>query len=73
MAVLEPYDGDYYLWHYLPSVPAAIIFLLMFLGCTVGLIWRSWKAHVKWCIPFIVGTFCKSDQKEICRVMPKLC
>jgi hypothetical protein len=73
MAVLEPYDGDYYLWHYLTSVPAAIIFLLMFLGCMVGLIWRSWKAHVKWCIPFIIGTFCKSDQKEICRVMPKLC
>ena len=62
MAVLQPYRGDYYLWHYLPSVPAAIIFLLIFLGCTFGLIWRSWKARVKFGIPFIIGTFCKSTQ-----------
>ncbi|KAJ0353907.1 hypothetical protein COL154_011954 [Colletotrichum chrysophilum] len=27
MAVLEPFRGNYYLWKYLPSVPAAIIFL----------------------------------------------
>ena len=32
MAVLEPYSGDYYLWHYLPSIPAAVIFTLIFLG-----------------------------------------
>ena len=62
MAVLQPYKGDYYLWHYLPSVPAAVVFLLMFLGCTFGLIWRSWKAHVKFGIPFIIGTFCKPNQ-----------
>ena len=62
MAVLEPYSGDYYLWHYLPSVPAAVIFTLIFLVCTFGLSWRSWKAHVKFCIPFIIGTFCKTTQ-----------
>jgi predicted Na+-dependent transporter len=61
MAVLEPYSGDYYLWHYLPSIPAAVIFTLIFLGCTLGLSWRSWKGRVKFCIPFIVGTFCKTS------------
>jgi hypothetical protein len=64
MAVLQPYKGDYYLWHYLPSVPAAIIFLLAFLGCTFGLIWRSWRAHLKFGIPFIVGTFCQFQLAE---------
>jgi hypothetical protein len=59
MAVLEPYSGDYYLWHYLPSIPAAVIFTLIFLGCTVGLSWRSWKGRVKFSIPFIIGTACK--------------
>jgi hypothetical protein len=60
MAVLEPYSGDYYLWHYLPSIPAAVIFTLIFLGCTFGLSWRSWKARAKFCIPFIIGTLCKT-------------
>jgi len=60
MAVLQPYKGNYYLWHYLPSVPAAIIFLLIFLGCTFGLIWKSWRARIKFGIPFIFGTFCQS-------------
>jgi len=60
MAVLEPYAGDYYLWHYLPSVPAAVIFTLIFLGCTLGLSWVSWKGRVKFSIPFIVGTLCKT-------------
>lgn len=67
MAVLLPYKGDYYLWHYLPSVPAAVIFLLAFLGCTIGTIWKSWKARVKFCIPFIVGTFCESSLSRLYR------
>jgi hypothetical protein len=64
MAILEPYADDYYLWHYLPSIPAAVIFTLIFLGCTFGLSWRSWKARVKFCTPFIIGTFCKTEHPE---------
>jgi hypothetical protein len=69
MAVLQPYKDDYYLWHYLPSVPAAVIFLLLFLGCSFGLIWRSWKAHVKFGIPFIIGTFCQSAKSTSTNVL----
>lgn len=69
MAVLQPFRDDYYLWHYLPSVPAAIIFLLTFLGCTLGLSWKSWKAHLKFGIPFIIGTFCQST-KDISANLP---
>jgi hypothetical protein len=65
MAVLEPYSGDYYLWHYLPSIPAAVIFTLIFLGCTFGLSWRSWKERVKFSIPFIIGTACKSRVSNV--------
>lgn len=63
--MLEPYKGDYYLWHYLPSVLAAVIFLLVFLACTLALSWRSWKARVKFSIPFIIGTFCKCWLPEV--------
>ena len=65
MAVLQPYKGDYYLWHYLPSVPAAVIFLLAFLACTFGLTWKSKKAHVRFSLPFIIGTLCKAIQNTI--------
>lgn len=61
MAVLEPFRDNYYLWQYLPSVPAAIIFLLIFLGCFFGLCWRSWKAHIKFTIPFIIGALRKAS------------
>jgi hypothetical protein len=34
MAVLGPYLGDYYLWKYLPSQVASIIFAVLFLVIT---------------------------------------
>ncbi|GKZ34473.1 hypothetical protein AbraIFM66950_004748 [Aspergillus brasiliensis] len=34
MAKLEPYVPGFYLWSYMPSIPAAVIFLILFLGAT---------------------------------------
>ncbi|KAL2816185.1 RTA1 like protein-domain-containing protein [Aspergillus cavernicola] len=55
MAKLEPYRGDYYLWEYLPSKPAAVIFLLLFLAATLFHTWKAWKTRAKFCIPFCIG------------------
>ncbi|KAL4979001.1 RTA1 like protein-domain-containing protein [Aspergillus desertorum] len=55
MAKLEPYAGDYYLWEYIPSLPASVIFLLLFLAATLFHCWKAWKARARFCIPFCTG------------------
>ncbi|KAL4819741.1 RTA1 like protein-domain-containing protein [Aspergillus spinulosporus] len=57
MAKLEPYVGDYYLWEYIPSLPASVIFLLLFLTMTLFHCWKAWKARARFCIPFCIGGF----------------
>lgn len=60
MAKLEPYIGDYYLWKYLPSVPAAVVFLVLFLVATVAISWRIWRNRTWFCTVFAVGGLCKN-------------
>ncbi|KAL5335193.1 RTA1 like protein-domain-containing protein [Aspergillus crustosus] len=55
MAKLEPYVGDYYLWEYVPSMAASIIFLLLFLAATSFHCWKAWKTGARFCIPFCIG------------------
>ncbi|KAH6658658.1 RTA1 like protein-domain-containing protein [Truncatella angustata] len=57
MAVLETTKGGYYLWNYLPSVPAAVIFLLLFLVMTSLISWRMFKTKTWFCIPLVIGGF----------------
>ncbi|KAH0443643.1 RTM1 protein [Colletotrichum camelliae] len=57
MAVLEPFRGNYYLWKYLPSVPAAVIFCIIFLTTTFAYIWKIWKTRAWFCIPMAVGGY----------------
>lgn len=59
MAVLEPYKGSYYLWTYLPSQPASILFLSLFLIATVLNAWALFRRRSWFCIPFAIGCFCK--------------
>ena len=58
MAKLEPYVGDYYLWEYIPSLPASIIFVLLFLAATLFHCWKAWKSRARFCIPFCIGGIC---------------
>lgn len=60
MAKLEPFRGDYYLWEYVPSLPASIIFLLLFLAATAFHSWRAWTVRARFCIPFCIGGLCTS-------------
>ncbi|PVH89003.1 putative RTA1 domain protein [Cadophora sp. DSE1049] len=57
MAVLLPFRGDYYLWNYLPSVPGAVIFLLIFLTLAFLHTWKVWRTGCKFCIFFTIGCF----------------
>lgn len=58
MAKLEPYAGDYYLWEYIPSLPASIIFLILFLAATAFHSWKAWTTRSRFCIPFCIGGLC---------------
>lgn len=60
MAVLEPTKGGYYLWNYLPSVPGAVIFLLLFLAMTGLVSWRMFQTKTWFCTSFAIGGFCES-------------
>ena len=57
MAVLEPHNG-YYLWKYLPSTPAAAIFLLLFISTTTFHTWKMIKTKTWFCTVFVIGGFC---------------
>ncbi|RDW58647.1 RTA1 like protein [Coleophoma cylindrospora] len=57
MAQPEPYKHGYYLWHYVPSLPAAVIFCILFLSVSILLIRRMWQTRTWFCIVFIVGGY----------------
>ncbi|KAI9155564.1 Protein RTA1 [Paramyrothecium foliicola] len=54
MPTLETHNG-YPLWHYIPSLPAAIVFAALF-GClTVAHAWKICRYRTWFCLPFVVG------------------
>ncbi|KAF9700059.1 hypothetical protein EKO04_001575 [Ascochyta lentis] len=55
MAILEPYKGGYYLWNYVPSIAAAVIFIILFLAMTALISWRMFKTKTWFCVPFAIG------------------
>ncbi|GIK05410.1 hypothetical protein Aspvir_009519 [Aspergillus viridinutans] len=56
MAELQSYKG-YYLWHYVPSKAAAVIFALLFLAATLYHVWKIWRMKTYFCICFALGGF----------------
>ncbi|KAE8370391.1 putative RTA1 domain protein [Aspergillus caelatus] len=55
MGELKPYKQGYYLWLYVPSLAAAIIFLLFFAVATMMHTYRLIKTRTWFCIPFAMG------------------
>ncbi|KAJ4175204.1 hypothetical protein NW754_005624 [Fusarium falciforme] len=55
MPTVEAYNG-YHLWNYIPSRPAAIIFIAVFAILTAGRTWRMLRHRMWFCIPFVVGS-----------------
>lgn len=60
MAALETHNG-FYLWKYVPSIAAAGIFAALFIMATFAHFWRIHTTKSKFCMPFAIGCFCKSE------------
>lgn len=60
--VLPYKGGTYYLWHYVTSMPAAIIFLLLFIAAAASHSYRMFRFRQWFYIPFILGCICKLAQ-----------
>ncbi|OBT74640.1 hypothetical protein VF21_06407 [Pseudogymnoascus sp. 05NY08] len=56
MTELKSHNG-YYLWHYLPSRPAAIIFCILFIIATLAHFWRLSRTRAWFCLVFAIGAF----------------
>jgi uncharacterized membrane protein YpjA len=50
----------YKFWNYVPSMPAAVIFMLVFLVLTGLHTWKMIKTKTWFCIPFTIGGVCTS-------------
>ncbi|RAL01716.1 RTA1 domain-containing protein, partial [Aspergillus ibericus CBS 121593] len=55
MAKLEPYVPGYYLWNYMPSIPAAVIFIVLFLGATAVHFFKLFRSRAWFNIPLAIG------------------
>ncbi|KAI0144945.1 RTA1 like protein-domain-containing protein [Pestalotiopsis sp. NC0098] len=55
MAELKPFRGNYYLWHYVPSLFAAIIFIIIFLLLTIAHAYGMHQKRVWFCSPVVIG------------------
>ncbi|MCJ1439400.1 hypothetical protein MMC27_008794 [Xylographa pallens] len=54
MPTLETWRGSY-LWHYVPSLPAAVIFAVLFGIITTAHAWKMSKTKTWFCTPFVIG------------------
>ncbi|KAH8660380.1 RTA1 like protein-domain-containing protein [Xylariales sp. PMI_506] len=60
MGELKPYKGGYYLWSYVPSLGAAVLFDVLFLVITAAHCARLYKTKCWFCLPFVIGGFMES-------------
>jgi len=56
---LSTSDGSYQLYQYDPSLPAAIVAIVLFAIVTFYHVWLIIRHRSWYFIPFIVGGFCK--------------
>ena len=57
MPTLETWKGVY-LWNYIPSLPLAITFAILFGLVTTILAWKTFKTRTWFCLPFVIGGIC---------------
>ncbi|GAM35914.1 RTA1 domain protein [Talaromyces pinophilus] len=55
MAKLQPLKSGYYVWQYVPSIVAAVIFLTLFLIATSFHFWKIFRHRVRFTLPFAIG------------------
>ncbi|KAI9150325.1 Protein RTA1 [Paramyrothecium foliicola] len=57
----KPFRGDFYLWKYVPSMAAAVIFIVLFLILSLAHTWKMIKMHMWFCLPFVIGGYSKAS------------
>ncbi|KAJ5343181.1 RTA-like protein [Penicillium brevicompactum] len=55
MPELMAFRGNYYLWKYVPSLPAAVIFLVLFFLATLLHFWKLYRTKAWFCWAFALG------------------
>jgi hypothetical protein len=55
MPELKPYREGVYLWHYVPSKPAAIAFMAAYAAISAAIIYKMVRTRSWFNIPFILG------------------
>jgi hypothetical protein len=61
MPELQKYKGAVYLWDYVPSLPLAISFAILFTLLTILHIYKMFRSKLWFCIPFVIGGICASN------------
>ena len=64
MPTLEKYKGKVYLWHYIPNLPAAAAFAVLFAIATLAQTWKMVKTRTWLSLPFVVGGICTSSPAQ---------
>ncbi|KAH7141769.1 RTA1 like protein-domain-containing protein [Dactylonectria macrodidyma] len=54
---LLPFKGDFYLWKYVPSMAAGVIFTVLFLLLSAAHTWKMIRCRLWFCIPFTIGGY----------------
>lgn len=72
MAELEPLKSGYYVWQYVPSMIAALIFLILFLATTSFHFWKIFQTRVRFTLPFAIGGICKTPRLWLYRFIPDM-
>jgi hypothetical protein len=55
MPELKPYKGEFFLWQYVPSKPAALAIAALFIASTLLVVFRMVKTRTLFSIPFVLG------------------
>ncbi|KAI3392259.1 hypothetical protein diail_5947 [Diaporthe ilicicola] len=53
--VLPYKGGTYYLWHFVPSLPGGVVFIVLFIVATIAHSYRMFRFRQWFYIPFILG------------------
>ncbi|KAJ3460678.1 hypothetical protein MRS44_011545 [Fusarium solani] len=54
---LIQYKDDFYLWSYVPSMAAAVIFTIVFAVLSAAHTWKMTRCRLWFCIPFTIGGY----------------
>ncbi|KAJ3546238.1 hypothetical protein NM208_g2103 [Fusarium decemcellulare] len=65
MPELQKYLGVVYLWQYVPSLIASIVFTVLYALITAAHGWKMYKTRMWFCLPFFIGGVCSFFQKPL--------